>query len=161
MKNETNEVFMMAVSVVLISIVLMIISYTIYTGRDIGNAGIEAMDKIIEDTNTGTLRQLSGGLQEMPIASVYSIMNGISSDSIDKQTSSTQLIQKVGGAYISTAVLEDNLTGKGVLQVYKLKSGLYRVIVHHTSCSIRKTGTCNCTAETALRNSITARGLKW
>lgn len=161
MKNEVSDTVMMAVTVTMISIVVGIIAFTIYLGKDIGGIGINMMDKIIDDVNTGTLNELSGEVREMPTASIYSIMEGIGSKSIDKATSSNVVVRINKGVY-QYLPLMDNITGKVLVETYKLPTGLYRIIIHNNTCSIGDGGgNCNCTAEAVLRARVLSDGLKW
>lgn len=143
MKNEAYDMTMLAVTICAIAAFVGLLMFTITEGRSIFSNIADGISSTQESVEISELKSLSEGVTELPVASLLTIVEGSGRNCIDFENSDLYIPVKNGVVY-DYKEIHNYISGRCKVEVERLESGLYKLILHSTSCGVENGGACLC-----------------
>lgn len=142
MENETSKSVWLAVTMVIITLVVAAISFTLILGRDLANGFTSRLEAVLGVRSTD-MPELEGQIKVTSAANAQMLVS-LNSGYIDKDNSKLKVVLHGDGAHTNLGDITTIAHGNVIMEVRK-EGGLYKVILHRDNCNIGKLhGTCNC-----------------
>ena len=130
MEREVSSTVRMGAVLLAVSALLSIVMFTVYLGRDIGRDSIDTTNRIVSEVENGTLEDMIGLRNEMPMATAYGILRTygdfIPYVECDFYGQITNLVED------SPCLIKhpDGISGKVYLEVTSPYKGEYNIVIH-------------------------------
>lgn len=140
MEREISISVTIGVSLIAMAALLWIVIFTVQIGNEVKNSAIESGVDLQAALKTGQIESMSVENIVLPAAAAYQFLE-INYRVID--SSVCMICGKTYGAGQAGRCFLDHLTGKVSLQIIKLGSEKYQVIIHKPDCNW-ELGSCTC-----------------